>query len=386
MIIGLNGIDFSNGNLGCSALAYSLISSLNKQCKNKNIKTKYIIFCFKYSENEKNLLCNSLNINLSDIECIEIKLKSIKNINQTIRYMKKCDFIVDMSGGDSFSDIYGLKRMVRECSYKLLAIINKIPLILGPQTYGPYNLKISKILAKIILKKATIVFSRDKKSSELIYELSKINAIDTTDLAFRLPYTKETKFSKKSIGINISALMWNAGFNGKNQFGLKINYKEYINKIIYYIKQLKDNEIYLISHVNGTGIEDDYKLCKELSQKYNVNLAPKFKTPIEAKTFISKLDLLIGSRMHATIGAFSSGVPTISLAYSKKFEGLYKSIDYNYYIDAKKCNTEEAINLTKEYINQSNQMKKSLEISMKNVKEKLDIYDKKISDYIEGIR
>ena len=193
MIIGLNGMDFSNGNLGCSALAYSLIDSLKKQFDEKKISVKYIIFCFNYVEEEKKILCESLNINSDDVQCIEIKIKEIKKLIRTIKYIKKCDFIIDMSGGDSFSDIYGIKRMIRESFYKLLFIKYKIPLILGPQTYGPYNSRISRLLAKKILKKATLVFSRDKKSSELIYSISNINAIDTTDLAFRLPYKKEEK-------------------------------------------------------------------------------------------------------------------------------------------------------------------------------------------------
>ena len=37
--------------------------------------------------------------------------------------------------------------------------------------------------------------------------------------------------------------------------------------------------------------------------------------------------------MHATIGALSSGVPTIPLAYSRKFSGVFGTIQYPYTID-----------------------------------------------------
>lgn len=381
--IGLNGIDFSNENFGCEALAYSLINSLKKQCDKNNIEVKYIFFCFKYLEEKKKQLCETLNIKYQNVEFVEITIKSLKNVKNTEKYYKKCDFVVDMSGGDSFSDIYGLKRMLRESFYKLMAINNKIPLILGPQTYGPYNKKISKIIAKKILKNATLVFSRDEKSSKLVYDISGIKPIDTTDLALRLPYKKEEKTKNKSIGINISALMWNEGFNGKNQFELKVNYKKYINDLIQSLKQKNEYEIYLISHVNASGIEDDYKLCEELSQKYNVYLAPRFKTSIEAKTFIATLNLLIGSRMHATIAAFSTEVPTISLAYSKKFEGLYKSINYNYYIDAKKYSTDEALKLTDKYISEIDKMiideKEALALAI----EKLSIFDENLEKFMK---
>ena len=51
--IGLNGIDFSNGNLGCEALAYSLINNIKEQCRKNSVEVKYIIFCFKYLEKKK---------------------------------------------------------------------------------------------------------------------------------------------------------------------------------------------------------------------------------------------------------------------------------------------------------------------------------------------
>lgn len=380
--IGLNGIDFSNGNFGCEALAYSLINCIKEQCNKNNIQVKYIFFCFKYIEEKKKQLCENLNIEYENIEFVEITIKSLRNIKNTKKYYKKCDFVIDMSGGDSFSDIYGLKRMLRESFYKLMAINNKIPLVLGPQTYGPYNKIISKIIARKIMKNATLIFSRDKKSSDMVYDISKIRTIDTTDLAIRLPYKKEKKTKNKSIGINVSALMWNKGFNGKNQFELKVNYKKYINELVKSLKQKKEYEIYLISHVNASGIEDDYKLCKELAQKYNVCVAPKFKTAIEAKTFISTLNILIGSRMHATIAAFSTEVPTISLAYSKKFEGLYKSVNYNYYIDAKKINTDEALKLTDIYIGEIDKIitaeKESLALAIR----KLSVFDENLEKII----
>ena len=381
--IGLNGIDFSNGNLGCEALAYSLINNIKEQCRKNSVEVKYIIFCFKYLEKKKKELCDYLHIKYENVEFVEITIKNLNNIRNTIRQYKKCNFIIDMSGGDSFSDIYGLKRMIRESFYKLIAINNNIPLILGPQTYGPYNKKISKILARKIIKNATLVFSRDKKSSDLIYDLAKIRPIDTTDLAFRLPYEKKEKTKEKSIGINISALMWNEGFNGKNQFELKVDYKKYINDLILNIKQRGEYKIYLISHVNASGIEDDYKLCEELAKKYDIYVAPKFETPMEAKSFISTLHLLIGSRMHATIAAFSSGVPTISLAYSKKFEGLYNSIGYNYYIDAKKYNTETALEMTKKFIKNIKTMIADEKKSLKLANEKLNNFDRNLGEFIK---
>ena len=142
--VGLNGIDYSYGNLGCEALAYSVINILETESKKVGIKIKYHFFFYKKIDEEIQKISKIFNIDRENISVIVMKLKKINKTIELIKEYKKCDFIIDMSGGDSFSDIYGLKRMIKESIYKNIAIKNKIPIILGPQTYGPYNKKISK--------------------------------------------------------------------------------------------------------------------------------------------------------------------------------------------------------------------------------------------------
>ena len=71
-----------------------------------------------------------------------------------------------------------------------------------------------------------------------------------------------------------------------------------------------------------------------------------FETPIEVKNCISQMDIFIGSRMHATIGALSSGVVTIPVAYSRKFSGLFESIGYMHTIDICTMNNNSALQKT----------------------------------------
>lgn len=382
--VGLNGIDYSYGNLGCQALAYSVINILQNESKKLGITLNYHFFFYKEIEEEILKISKVFNIDRKNISVLVMQLKKPNKTVELINEYKKCDFIVDMSGGDSFSDIYGLKRMIKESIYKNIAIKNKIPIILGPQTYGPYNKKFSKVLAKNIFRNATMVFSRDEDSVELVKQISNIEPIVSTDLALRLPFTKNNSLSGKNIGINVSALMWYDGYGSNNKFGINLDYREYIEKIINFIKFNTEYNIYLISHVNANSIEkeDDYILCSELAKKYKINLAPKFSDPIEAKSFISGLDLLIGSRMHATIAAFSSEVPTIPVAYSKKFEGLYKSLNYNYYIDAKTEDTDKALEKTIAAIKNIEDLKKDEMKSLKIANDKLCKFDKKISEFL----
>ena len=99
-----------------------------------------------------------------------------------------------------------------------------------------------------------------------------------------------------------------------------------------------------------------------------------FEGPIEAKSFIANLDLLVGSRMHSTIAAMSSGVPVLPLSYSRKFEGLFGSIDYKECINLKEDNKEDVLNKIRDFVN-------SIDTIHENVKHSNEIIVKKISLY-----
>ena len=149
-------------------------------------------------------------------------------------------------------------------------------------------------------------------------------------------------------------------------------------------------EVYLIPHVGTTsgcedamllqeegtsefeeGLENDSVVCKKIKKRYpSMRILDEISTPMDVKGYIAAMDVFVGARMHATIGAFSSGVATIPVSYSRKFEGLYESLGYEYLIQAQKDSTDEAVKKTLEYIQQYKILTTSVEKSHEKVKEK----------------
>jgi colanic acid/amylovoran biosynthesis protein len=88
----------------------------------------------------------------------------------------------------------------------------------------------------------------------------------------------------------------------------------------------------------------------------------------EIKAVIGRCDFFIGSRMHSCIAALSQGIPTIGVAYSKKFEGVFDSIGMrNWVIDGRFNETEVAVDKTMDAILHGDEIKsllqhKSLEV------------------------
>jgi polysaccharide pyruvyl transferase WcaK-like protein len=65
----------------------------------------------------------------------------------------------------------------------------------------------------------------------------------------------------------------------------------------------------------------------------------------EIKGVIGLCQFFVGSRMHACIAALSQQIPTIGVAYSKKFRGVFDSIGVGeWVIDGRDLTSEEAVN------------------------------------------
>ena len=357
MKIGLMGCEFVSPNKGCEALTYSILGILNNF---NNIEKNSTIY------NYSGTGVGNIKKEFSKFNFIEVNPK-LKDLSfNYIKSISKCDIIFDATMGDSFSDIYSEKYYKSLVRHKRIAEFLCKDYVLLPQTYGPFNSKKSEKLAKKVFNKANKIYCRDSISKDLLEKKFNINNSElTTDMAFLLPYKKDmysfNQNKKIKVGINISGLLYKGGFHSENQFELKLDYKEYVDKIIKYFSSNENYELHIIPHVidlNENAHDDDYKVSKIIQEKFdNGILAPAFENPIQAKSYISNMDIFIGSRMHSTIAAFSSGVITIPVSYSRKFEGLFNSLEYEYVINGREENTDSAYKKTIDYVMDSQKLK-----------------------------
>lgn len=346
MKIGLLGFTFSNANMGCEALTYSFLYTIQRLFGD-DVEICYFSYSSDFGYVQDYFPKFKFSYQPLTRKDIFLTLKKCANT---------CDVVYDISYGDGFSDIYNPKGVFRNTLIKQIINYSRSSLVLLPQTYGPFNNKLLEFQAANAIRRAKTVFSRDILSSEYVQKITGRKVITVTDLAFSLPYEKKEFADHKKIrlGINVSGLLWKGGFYKENQFGLTVNYQKYIKSLIEYYYSKENIEIHLIPHVIETieGSNDgDLFVNKLLSDEFpNLICAPTFKSPIDTKNYIAGMDVMTAARMHATVDAFSSEVPVIPFAYSRKFEGLYNSIGYHYIIDGCKLKTDEAINKTIELI------------------------------------
>jgi polysaccharide pyruvyl transferase WcaK-like protein len=270
------------------------------------------------------------------------------------RQMKRCDIVFDIGGGDSFSDIYAARRYWLIIGSKIAAMRSRGPLVLSPQTIGPFHTARARHAAVGVMNMASRIFARDEKSLGMLETLGMREKSElTTDVAFALPFTpapdKDTRDLGKGpikFGLNVSALLYRRDLATGDRIRLTVDYPALIDALLERAESHKRVELHLVPHVlaAATPYEDDYALAEELASRYPAAiLPPRFSGPSEAKSYIAGLDLFAGSRMHATIAALSSGTAVVPLGYSRKFSGLFDSLGYGWNADLTSETNEQVL-------------------------------------------
>lgn len=392
-----------SGNLGVSALCHSVVSEL------LNIDSDYSVTVLDYGDGFRRnayrlngeRACNLMGVKSSRnflkqsaFSNIEFLSKTGLLLSKTSRVMKSARAILDVSAGDSFTDLYGPARFNARIFPKQYAINHDIPLVLLPQTYGPFINEASQKIAREIMPGCQLAYARDKYSFEIMKELLGSHFDPEkhklgVDAAFLLE-VHEPDFSaepelnypseKEIFGFNVSGLIFNDAAVAKSQYGINIDYPKVMKSSIEYILSESDGEVWLIPHVISKN-KFDYESDTYASMKLKESLDDQFKPRVHVlsgqydqcsvKGFISKLNWFCGMRMHSTIAGLSTCVPTVNLAYSDKSLGVFESAGQkDKVLDARHLETDELIERLKAVWAIRNDTRQELAAFIPSVKQK----------------
>lgn len=368
----------NNGNRGCVALSITSIYLLDEILKKHNVDYQLYLCDSGFSDKQKHkykILNEEIEYKTCDYPFDGFTKKNLKSLlkkgsKNNIHIFKSANFILDIGQGDSFADIYGIQRFKSINRIHKVAQLYKKKYCLLPQTIGPFKDDNIRKIANQSIQKSSLVMARDTQSLKYVIENvpSQKKVDEYIDVAFFMPYHKK-QFDSQFIhvGLNVSALLWNGGYTRDNQFGLTIDYQQLIYEIIEYFLTLPNVKLHLIPHVvlGEKNIENDYEVSFEIYEKYNhpnLILSEFFLGPIEAKNYIAGMDFFMGARMHSTIAAFSTGVPVVPMAYSRKFNGLFAdTLSYPHLADMKKNNNSTILQLIQESFSNREILKTEIE-------------------------
>ncbi|MEM9969477.1 MAG: polysaccharide pyruvyl transferase family protein [Pseudomonadota bacterium] len=305
--------------------------------------------------------------------------------------MKQADAVFDIGGGDSFTDIYGKKRFFTVWVTKFRTHLAGKPLVLSPQTIGPFDQSWSRAPARRAMNKAATVVTRDAPSTAFLKDMGvTAEILEATDVAMRLGYTPPAPRDDGVIrvGLNVSGLLMSGGYTQANQFGLTVDYPRLIRETIAWLQAQDGVEVHLVGHVqsDGQAVEDDQRAGEALAAEFPGSVvAPVFHSPTAAKSYIAGLDFFMGARMHATIAAFSTGVPVIPMAYSRKFRGVFATLGYDHVADMKADSDDEVLTRIKDGFTRRAALADEVKEAMKQVDARLDAYQAMAARLIAGL-
>ena len=232
-------------------------------------------------------------------------------------------------GGDNYTLDYGfpsrflaLDTVIRKCHGRL---------VYWGASIGPFNDSSESFVMRHLRKHGDAFFVREERTLQYLTRhgirhnvylapdpafVMKPAAISAEELGFSVSHTP--------IGVNLSPLMAHYVCSGDMDRWTGI-----CKDTLVWLLSEFDKPIVLIPHVTAPRSNDHsflYSLMEYLPRTDRVFLAGESLSAAQTKWLISQCCCLVAARTHATIASLSSGIPTVSLAYSTKAFGINKQL------------------------------------------------------------
>lgn len=339
----ISGLNLRDNNRGTAALGYGSFYFLKE---NGFLRDKDVVVTFGYYNNF--LKSSNTTVKESEVEFEGFKIKNLRipvlklekklldkfgivlpftRFGKIIRNLR---WVAAINGGDGFSDIYSSETFISRLHETNIAMKCNIPVIILPQTIGPFKEESNRVIANRILQYATRIYVRDDKFIEelnsmgLKYEMTK-------DLsAYMKPQPFDIDIEPNAVGLNVSGLTYSNTF--RTLSGQFASYQYLMKAIVRYF-QSQNVPIYLIPHSYNYNHPEESNddlvairdLYAKLEDRTNVHVIDRDMISPQVKYVISRMSFFIGTRMHANFAAIYTKVPLFGLAYSYKFQGAFEA-------------------------------------------------------------
>jgi len=252
--------------------------------------------------------------------------------------MRRADAVLSI-GGDNYSLDYGLSGLYFNLGISEAAMTLGKPTLLWGGSVGPFGNN-SRVVRRVVdhLRRFSLVTVRESHSLEYLKSLGVgANVLQVADSAFALePETVDTRSwwpaetGEGVVGLNIGWLIDSLRRQRGEDGGVVGDAAHFVRDVM----ERTGFAVVLVPHVaplNGAAFNNDEAfnlgLIRELGGAgRRLAQVPGGLNAAQLKHVISQCRFFIGARTHATIAALSSGVPTLSIAYSVKAKGINRDL------------------------------------------------------------
>jgi len=266
--------------------------------------------------------------------------------NRELESYANAHVVVDLSG-DMQTESYGPHVAYSHFIPIALALAMNRPVMLCAQSIGPF--KFTMPLAKFLFNKVDLITVRDRISQAYVKRMNvSAPVVFTADMAFLLKpgsgkridaiLEKEAIDTSKNriCGVSVSGLIANH-FSKKNPLSRKMSFEQFMAQELDRFIEKSDMDCVFIAHVTGPAeIKDDritaQKVVQKMKYSHRAHIIKGDYRPDELKGILKRFWIHTGARMHASIGAVTSGVPVAPIAYSHKTPGVMAQFGLSDYV------------------------------------------------------
>lgn len=258
------------------------------------------------------------------------------NFFKVIFALLKCNVFVS-GGGTLLQDTTSTKSFLYYIGLIFLAKLFFKKVVIFAQGFGPLEVKVNRLLARLILNRVNLITLRDNDS---YFELQKLGVkrppiYVTADPSFILDVPHK-KFGLRTLSLEaiktdrplIGLAIRNVGEEDNESL-----YQALAQAIDWAQKTYNYSPVFVLFQCPEDMAESSKVINSMLTKS---NIVYKICQPEEMMAIIANFDLLIGMRLHSLIFATMCEVPMLGISYDPKVESFMKEIEQPYLnIDSK---------------------------------------------------
>lgn len=250
------------------------------------------------------------------------------------------------------------------------------PVVLAPQSLGPFNSDRESSATVSVLRKLDCVMIRERISQKFLQDRN-VDHVLVPDIAFlgnfmkapselalkhRAALPKENLFR---VGVTVLDWRWaKAGVTTEEEGENRIN--RYLSAIAFGLLKLNETtplHVSIFPQVTASFGDTDTGVSNRLAEMLrgkiaSVSVASDDLTPSDLCNLYGDMDAFVASRMHSAIFAITRGVPTLALAYQPKTLGTFELLGLGGYVkDVMDVTGQEILNHLQNLVVNYNQEK-----------------------------
>jgi len=323
-------------NKGAQAMTFTVINEIKKRYPDKEILVNCIDpdrgYAFDIIKIGKKLKIEMLGGVFGTLGKL---IPNAEHVNVTRgdmeRIMKDTDMMIDISGF-ALSSQFTIRHSVNYLVNIMLAKRYKVPMVLMPQSFGPfeYESKYKSVIMALIKKYITYptyIYAREDEGMQFLSRFTTRNLKRSMDLvlqgssAYDLNVLFKPGAYEPNARVDVQPNSVGIVPNVKTmKYGSREDLLQAYRKMTDHLLKSGKNVV-LLRHST-----EDLEICKGIKQHYpnddRVVLLEDEYDCIEIHHILEQFEFIIASRYHSIIHAYKDGIPVLALGWATKYQEL----------------------------------------------------------------